>query len=146
MELETQPALPAVAMWRIHILRIFYLLIVCVMGIFVWQQVLFESADWTATKVISKTMLASLALLCVFGLKYPLAMLPVMLMETLWKTTALLFVILPAWLGDRMTPDLYLLFSDCIGILIVYPVMPWTYVWARYFRHPGEPWRKPRAA
>ena len=55
--------LPEVPMWRIHALRILYLLIVVVMGIFVWQQVMFESAGWPAIRVIAKSMLAALALL-----------------------------------------------------------------------------------
>lgn len=144
MMTRLNPALPPVAMWRMHVLRILYLLIVCVMGIFVWQQILFESSDWSATRVISKSMLAALALLCVLGIRYPLAMLPLLLLETVWKTIALTLVILPAWLNDRLTPDLYVLYTDCIGIIIAYLVIPWRYVWARYIVHPSEAWIRPR--
>jgi hypothetical protein len=144
MESPHAPELPPVAMWRIHMLRIGYLLMAGVMGFYVWQQVLFETEPWPATRVIAKSMLASLALLCVLGLRYPLKMLPLMLLETLWKTVAILLIILPAWLAHRMTPDLEVLFSECIGIVVVYLVMPWRYVWARYFVQPGEPWRRVR--
>lgn len=132
-------------MWRIHMLRLAYLLMAGVMGFYVWQQVIFEIGPWPAPRVIAKSMLASLALLSVLGLRYPLQMLPLMLLETLWKTVAILLIILPAWLGDRMTPDLYVLLKECAGIAVVYLVMPWRYVWARYVRHPGEPWQTPRA-
>ena len=132
-------------MWRIHMLRLAYLLMAGVMGFYVWQQVLFEIGPWPAPRVIAKSMLAALALLSVLGLRYPLQMLPLMLLETLWKTVAILLIILPAWWADRMTPDLHVLFTECVGIVVVYLVMPWRYVWARYVRHPGEPWRKPRA-
>ncbi|WP_395703373.1 hypothetical protein [Aquabacterium sp.] len=131
-------------MWRIHALRLGYLLIAGVMGFFVWQQVLFEIGPWPAPRVIAKSMLAALALLCVLGLRYPLQMLPLMLFETLWKTVAILLIILPAWLAHRITPDLEVLFGECIGIVVTYLVMPWRYVWARYCLHPGEAWRKPR--
>ena len=144
MESPHAPELPPVAMWRIHMLRIGYLLLAGVMGFYVWQQVRFETEPWPATRVIAKSMLASLALLCVLGLRYPLKMLPLMLLETLWKTVAILLIILPAWLAHRMTPDLEVLFSECIGIVVVYLVMPWRYVWARYFVQPGEPWRRVR--
>jgi len=136
--------LPPVAMWRIHMLRLAYLLMACVMGFFVWQQVLFETGPWPAPRVIAKSMLASLALLSVLGLRYPLQMLPLMLLETLWKTVAILLIIAPAWLAGRLTPDQQVLFTECIGIVVVYLVMPWRHVWARYVLHPGEPWLKPR--
>jgi len=128
-------------MWRIHMLRLAYLLMAGVMGFFVWQQVLFETEPWPAPRIIAKSMLASLALLSVLGLRYPLQMLPLMLLETLWKTVAILLIILPAWLAHRMTPEMQVLFGECIGIVVVYLVMPWRYVGARYFRQPGEAWR-----
>ena len=96
-------------MWRIHMLRLAYLLMAGVMGPFVWQQVLFQIEPWPAPRIIAKSMLASLALLSVLGLRYPLQMLPLMLLETLWKTVAILLIILPAWLAHRMTPDMQVL-------------------------------------
>ncbi|MBX3620834.1 MAG: hypothetical protein KF891_12745 [Rhizobacter sp.] len=136
--------LPPVAMWRIHALRLAYLLMAGVMGFFVWQQVLFELGPWPAPRVIAKSMLASLALLSVLGFRYPLQMLPLMLLEMLWKTVAIVLIILPAWLAGRLTPELRVLFGECIGIVVVYLVMPWRHVWARYFCHPGEPWHTRR--
>lgn len=141
MNTPPAPKLTPVAPWRIHALRIAYLLMAGVMGFFVWQQVLFETGPWPAPRVIAKSMLASLALLSVLGLRYPLQMLPLMLLETLWKTVAILLIILPAWLAHRMTPELQVLFGECIGIVGVYLVMPWRHVWARYVLHPAEAWR-----
>ncbi|MBS0318937.1 MAG: hypothetical protein JSR18_00220 [Proteobacteria bacterium] len=131
-----------VAMWRIHMLRLQYLLIACVMGFFVWQQVLFETAPWPPNRIVAKSMLAALALMCLLGLRYPLKMLPLMLLEILWKTVAIVLIILPAWTGGRLTPDQEGLFFECIGILVAYAVMPWGHVWAKYFRAPAEPWRR----
>ncbi len=133
--------LPPVAIWRINLLRLEYLLIASVMGYFVWQQILFETGPWPAPRIIAKSMLASLALLCLAGLRYPLQMLPLMLLETLWKTVAILLLILPAWLAGRLTAEQQVLFSECAGIAVSYFVMPWRYVWARYVRHPAEAWR-----
>lgn len=140
------PETPDVEMWRIHMLRLAYLLMAGVMGFFVWQQVLFETGPWPAPRVVAKSMLAALALLSLLGLRYPLQMLPLMLLEVLWKSIAILLIILPAWLTHRMTPDLHVLFTECIGIVVVFLIMPWRHVWARYFRHPAEAWHKARPA
>ena len=137
--------LQPVATWRVHALRIAYLLMASVMGFFVWQQVLFEAGPWPPPRVVAKSMLASLALLCVLGLRYPLQMLPLMLLEILWKTVAILLIIMPAWMAHRMTPELQALFSECIGIVVVYLIMPWRHVWARYVLQPAEPWGSIRA-
>lgn len=133
--------LPPVSPWRIHALRVVYGLMAAVMGFFVWQQVLFDTGPWPAPRVIAKSMLASLALLSLLGLRYPVQMLPLMLLETLWKTVAILLVILPAWLAHRMTPELQVLFNECIGIVVVYLIIPWRHVWARYVLQPAEAWR-----
>lgn len=128
-------------MWRVNALRVGYLLMAVVMGFFVWQQILLEPGPWPASRVIAKTMLASLALLSLFAVRYPLHMLPLMLLETLWKTLAILLIILPAWLSNRLAPDLRVLFGECIGITLTYLVIPWRYVWVRYIEHPAEAWR-----
>jgi hypothetical protein len=134
------PTLPPVAPWRIHLLRLAYFLIAAFMGFFVWQ-VLFEAGPWPVHRIVAKSMLAALALLCLLGLRYPLQMLPLMLLEMLWKAISILLIILPAYLGGRLTPDMVVLFEECIGIVLVYFVLPWRYVWARFVRTPGEPWR-----
>ena len=58
---------PAVPFWQINLLRIFYFPIAFVMGSVVWQQVLFESAGWSWERGLAKSMLAALALLCLWG-------------------------------------------------------------------------------
>lgn len=133
---------PQVATWRINTLRFIFLLMALVMGSFVWTQLLFESTDWPVMRGLAKSMLAALALLSLLGVRYPLQMLPLMLYEIVWKTVWLLLIALRAWLANRWTADIEALFNDCIGIIIAYFVMPWRYVWARYFVQPMEPLRQ----
>lgn len=144
MSVDHPLALPHVAQWRIHLLRLLYLLIALVMGSVVWQQLLFESADWPVMRGLAKAMLAALALLSLWGVRYPLQMLPLMLFELAWKTLWLGLIALPAWLNNHWNADIDGLFYDCIGIVILPFFMPWGYVWARFFKMPAEPWRSAR--
>lgn len=137
-----QSPLPPVATWKINAMRFLFLLIALVMGSAVWEQLLFRSADWDVWKGLSKSMLAALALLSLIGVRYPLQMLPLMLYEIAWKTVWILLIAGRAWMADKWTPDIEGLFYDCIGIVIAYFIVPWRYVWARYFRHPMEPLRQ----
>ncbi|MEL6870585.1 MAG: hypothetical protein AAFO81_12365 [Pseudomonadota bacterium] len=135
------PLLPAVASWRIAALRILYLVIAVMLSSFVWQQLLFESADWPPIRGIAKAMMAAMALLCLVGVRYPLQMLPIMLFELFWKTIWLLMIALPAQLNDRWNPDFDSILYECLAALMLYAIVPWGYVWARFVRHRGEPWR-----
>jgi hypothetical protein len=127
-------------MWQVHLLRLSYLLIAAVMGSFVWYQLFFESADWNMDRGRGKALLAGLALLSLWGLRYPIQMLPLMLFELAWKTIWILLIALPSWLEGRLTPDIETMFYECIGVLFVYVVIPWPYVWNRYIIQPSEPW------
>ncbi|WP_379553053.1 hypothetical protein [Qipengyuania sp. DGS5-3] len=134
-------SIPTVAGWRIAALRILYALIAIGLSSFVWQQLFFESADWPLMRGIAKSMMGALVFLCLLGLRYPLQMLPVLFFEMLWKTIWLLVIAMPAAFNDRWTSDIESVFYESIGIVIAYAIMPWRYIWARYIKQLGEPWR-----
>lgn len=133
---------PAVPFWQIHLLRVMFLLMAVVMGSIVWYQIVFESIGWWWERGLAKSMLGALALLSLWGVRYPLQMLPLMVYELVWKTVWIMLIALPAWLSNRMTTDIEALFYDCIGVVILYFAIPWRYVFARFIAQPSEPWRK----
>jgi hypothetical protein len=134
---------PPVATWRVNAIRFIFLLMAVIMGgLFVWPQLLFESADWDIMRGLAKSMLAALALMSLWGVRYPMQMLPLMLFEIAWKTIWIVLIAGRAYLANKWTPDIDALFYDCIGIIIAYFIMPWRYVWARYVAQPMEPLRQ----
>ncbi|MEQ1688185.1 MAG: hypothetical protein ABL874_06405 [Sphingopyxis sp.] len=145
MESVNESAFPPVATWQINAMRFLFLLMAGIMGaLFVWPQLLFESADWDVMRGLAKSMLAALALMSLLGVRYPLQMLPLMLYEIAWKTIWILLIALRAWMAGKWTADIEGLFYDCIGIVIAYLIVPWRYVWARYIAQPMEPLRQKR--
>jgi hypothetical protein len=139
MQLASDTPLPPVATWQINAIRFLFLLIAVIMGSVVWQQLLFDSADWDLMRGLAKSMLAALALMSLLGVRYPLQMLPLMLYEIAWKTIWIVLIAGRAWMAGKWNADIEGLFYDCIGIVIAYFIVPWRYVWARYFRQPMEP-------
>jgi hypothetical protein len=134
---------PPVATWQINAMRFLFLLMAVIMGgMFVWPELLFESADWDVMRGLAKSMLAALALMSLLGVRYPMQMLPLMLYEIAWKTIWIVLIAGRAWMADKWTPDIEGLFFDCIGIVIAYFIVPWRYVWARYAAQPMEPLRQ----
>lgn len=144
MDTSTEARFPSVAMWQINAMRFLFLLMATFMGGFVWYRLTFESAGQPLYWGLGKSMLGALALMSLLGVRYPLQMLPLMLYEIAWKTVWLLVIALPAWLRGAWNIELQGLFNDCIGIVVGYFIVPWRYVWARYFAQPMEPLsRKP---
>lgn len=94
---------------------------------------------------VAKTMMATLVILCLFGLRYPLDLLPVLIFEFMWKTLWMLFIALPAALQDRWTDSIEALFIECVGVVILLFVVPWGYAWARWMARPSEHWMPERS-
>ncbi|MEQ1517271.1 MAG: hypothetical protein ABL931_12370 [Usitatibacteraceae bacterium] len=110
-------------------------------GLFVWLQLLFESADWDVMRGLAKSIIAALALMSLWGVRCPMQMLPLMIYEIAWKTIWIILIAGRGWMAGKWTPDIEGLFYDCIGIIIAYFIVPWRYVWARYVALPMEPLR-----
>ncbi len=142
MDTTNTPLPVGVSLWQLNLIRLLFLLMALIMGSAVWGQLIFESADWPVMRGLAKSMLAALALLSLFGVRYPLQLLPLMLYEIAWKTVWIGMIALPAWASGRMTADIEGLFYECVGIAIAYFIIPWRYVWHQYVVRPADPWRK----
>lgn len=86
---------------------------------------------------------AGLACLSALGIRYPLAMLPLLFMQLFYKTFWLLAVYLPLRAAGRSSdlPQGFL-----VGIALDILVIPWPYVFARYIEKPGDKWRRRKEA
>lgn len=127
--------------WRLNVLRIFYLLIAFGMGLGVWQQLLHATPDWPLMRGVAKALLAALALLCLMGIRRPLQMLPMLLFEIGWKMVWILMIALPAWQASALTADQRQTFFECIAVVVLIALFPWRYFWSQYIRGSAEPWR-----
>jgi hypothetical protein len=132
---------PIVPVWRLNILRLFYAMIALLMGNVIWRQLIFGSANWPPMTGAAKALLAALSLLCLLGLRYPLAMLPMLIFEIAWKTIWMALIAYPAWANGRMTPGVEGLFWECSPVFVMYLIMPWRYIWHHYAKPRGEAWR-----
>ena len=76
------------------------------------------------------------------GVRYPLAMLPLLLLPLFYKSVWLIAVAVPLWSAgpiDPVTRELTRVFAMAAVADLV--VIPWPYVVAHYVRTPGERWR-----
>lgn len=145
---ECQPAdntPPHVPLWRIWALRVFFAGMVFVLGKIQLQYILEGPSEWSNWRGLGHSMLFALALFAIGGLFRPLAFLPIMIFEVVWKAVWLLVVALPLFLAGEEIPGIVDMGSR-IGIWLIVLVIPWNYVWWRYFKQPIEPWRRNKNA
>lgn len=136
--------MPHVSTWRLYGLRALYLLLAVGLGAVIWPSLLAAPAATPDAATVVRALLGALGLLSLLGLRYPLQMLPLLLFELLWKLVWVLAVALPSWrqglLGDYGAATFY----ECLPAFVLFPlIIPWRYVFARFVRAAGEPWREP---
>ena len=89
------------------------------------------------------SVLAAVTLLAVLGLRYPLAMLPLLFFEFLWKSIWVLQFGLPLWSAHHLDPNTAETLIACLmGVVLVPLVTPWGYVLKHYLKAPGNQWGK----
>lgn len=141
--LPISPAAPStgdaeVSLFRLYLLRALYLLLVVGGGLTFLPQ-LFDHEP--AARGIIPSLLCGIWALGLFGLRYPLQLLPVLLLELVWKMIWLIAFALPQWMSGNAPPT----FAGDFGAiafapLLFVPIIPWRYVWRHYVTRPGDRW------
>lgn len=134
-----------VSLTRLYVLRAMYLLVVVGLSLSLWPDVFASKKAflaWEFFRGVETSMMAAFWLLCLIGIRYPLQLLPILLWELLWKTVWLIAVPLPLWLNgtldEKLLPNVF-----AIGaVVLVYAVIPWSYVYRHYVTKQGNHWRK----
>jgi hypothetical protein len=106
---------------HLRVLRAVFLLNGIVLGVFVLRA-LFGRSEWDAVRGVAYSFWAAWALLSLVGVRYPLSMVPVLLMQFVYKAV---------WLGaiyPRASSDAGLLPIMVAGLIGDLVVIPWTFV------------------
>lgn len=133
-----------VSLLHLYLLRAVYLAIFLLVPQLSWVEILDPAKNWGAmdNRGVVICMLGAFSLLCAFGIRYPLQMLPLLLWELVWKMIWMVRIALPLWL-DGKVDDALRENSFAIGMgAILLVIIPWRYVIDQYGRRPGDPWRK----
>ncbi len=139
-------ATPGVSLVRLYVLRATYLLLVVGLGLDIWPLLLQKTPDVEHMRGVVWSILGTVGLLALLGIRHPLRMLPLLFFELVWKTVWVLFIGLPRWTAgtlDGPTHDTW--FACLMGIVVFTLAMPWKYVLRAWVRGPGEGWRRSAA-
>ena len=131
---------------RTYALRVLYLLNFVGLGLVAWPGVLSPDKPLGLLDGVAFSFWAALSALMGLGLRYPLQMLPLLLLQLFYKAVWLLAVALPLWsAGQWDSRATGLTKTFVLPVVLDLLVIPWAYVYANYIKKPGDSWKLPRA-
>jgi hypothetical protein len=119
-------------------MRLLYLLNFVFLGLNVWPAIINHAGAWDPVKGVAFSFWAALSALSALGVRYPLKMLPLLLLQLLYKSIWLIAIALPQWSAVRSTDLTKVMLRGAVVDLIL---IPWPYVLANYVTIRGDRWR-----
>jgi hypothetical protein len=141
--LDRRTADPApLSVRRLNLMRVGYLFMAVGLVLVKWPLIISGTvATLPVYEGVVAVLLTAMSLLAFLGLRYPVAMLPVLLFEVGWKVIWLAVVGIPNLIaGDTSTLFTSVFFNVCFGAVVL-AVTPWDYAFKRFVRAPGDRWR-----
>jgi len=123
---------------RLYLMRLLYLGNFVFLGLNVWPELIKHEGAWDPVKGVAFSFWAALSALSALGIRYPLKMLPLLLMQLVYKSIWLIAVYLPLRSAGVST-DLTRVMV--IGAVVDLIVIPWPYVLRTYVKQRGDRWR-----
>ena len=136
---KNDPAI-GVSKFRFRLLRFFYLLIALMLGIEVWSEIFTHTTLWQSLPAVAYSFWGAFTLLAILGLFHPLKMLPLLLIQFLYKLIWLIIVAYPLWASNQLigssAEDMTTLFFKSIIVDLL--VIPWPYVFKNFILISGR--------
>ena len=125
---------------RLYLLRAMYLLMAVGLGFTIWPGILVPG-DVSLMGSVVRSMLGALALIALWGLRYPVKMLPMLLFELVWKVIWVVAFALGPWMNGQLdVARRETLFECLLGVVLIPIVVPWGHVFRQYLKAPGDRW------
>ena len=127
---------------RLYLMRTMFLLNFLILGMSVWPAIVTPPKLIEPMNGIALSLWGTLSVLSILGLRHPLKMAPVLLMQFTYKAIWLGGVWLPLRNAGMLDATAAQLFNACaIGIVLDTIAIPWGYLWATLIRGTGDRWR-----
>jgi hypothetical protein len=134
------PSSAALPPWRLNVMRVGYLVMGVGLAVTKWPE-LVHHEPWELMRGTVVTMLVTMSVLALLGLRYPQRMLPILLFEVGWKLAWLGLVAAPLWADNNLTGATREQTGAVLWVVIIIVVIPWRHVIRQFVLAPGERWR-----
>jgi hypothetical protein len=125
---------------NVYVLRLFYLLMFCFVGLDTWTTILTHQGSWDHVRAVAFCTWAAYSTMSIFGVLHPLRMLPIMLFMIFYKTLWLLVVAYPLWRAGTLAGSPAEEMAQVFMWVVVPAIaVPWGYVLRTYVTWPKAP-------
>jgi hypothetical protein len=133
---------PSLRTYRVNLMRVGYAVMALGLAALKWPIFIRgEAAALPVYEGVVAALLTAMSLLAFLGLRYPVQLLPLLVFESAWKLIWLAAVAVPHLIAGDMSAEMGRMLSSIAVVVVILAVTPWDYVWKRYVRAPGDPWR-----
>src|SRR5438552_19104155 len=118
-----------VSTFRLYLMRLLYLGNFVFLGLNVWPELINHVGAWDPVKGVAFSFWAALSALSGLGIRYPLKMLPLLLLQLLYKSIWLITVYLPLRSAGHGTELTKVMLG---GVLVDLVAIPWPHALATH--------------
>mgnify|MGYP003676537884 CR=1 FL=1 len=124
-----------ISKYRIYFLQFIYLATFISLGRFAWLEIFTHTQRLENFYGVTISLWAGYATLMAFGVYRPLKMIPMLILQLIYKSTWLLGVALPMWSAGTLDPTTsYWIKSWSFAVLINALVLPWPYIYQHFIK------------
>lgn len=118
---------------RLYLMRGLYLLTFLSLTYENWSTIFFPTEQLDTLSGVAISFWASYGLLMGLGIRYPVKMVPLILLQLFYKAGWLIGTYLPARSAGVLNEDLEAFYWICVTAVIIDTiVIPWGYLWRTY--------------
>lgn len=119
--------------WRLHIMRLLFFLNFISLAFDNWSTVLFPDEQMDTLTGVSISFWAGFSLLNLIGIRFPLKMIPLLMLQLIYKAAWIIGTYLPARRNGLLDDSLESFLWVCVaGIALNLLIIPWGYTY-KYF-------------
>ena len=98
-----------------------------------WTTILFPSEQLGTLEGVAISFWAAFSLLMLIGIRYPTKMIPLLMLQLLYKASWIIGVYRPAYFNGEVTEGLQSFLWVCVaGVVLNLLIIPWKYVFREY--------------
>ncbi|MBX2844474.1 MAG: hypothetical protein KTR26_22115 [Flammeovirgaceae bacterium] len=122
--------------WRLHVMRGLFFLNFISLAFDNWSIIFFPEEQMDTLAGVTISFWAAFSLLNLFGIRFPLKFIPILLLQLLYKLAWIIGTYLPAKKAGMLDEDLNSFLWVCIaGIILNLLIIPWRIVYSEYFKN-----------
>jgi len=117
---------------NIYLLRLMFILMIFFLGKDSWTHILTFKGSWNPTDAMAWCIWAAYSVLAILGIIHPLKMLPIVMLEILYKVLWLI-IVYPLWKLNQVTGSTAeYMTNGFIWVPLPIIAMPWKYFLRKY--------------